>query len=67
MTNNQIKANLEDAAASWARRIERDRLETADHHRRLSRQERSIEALIVAGAFLAIAAGAGLLWIWGGL
>ena len=35
--------------------------------RRLTRHERTIEALIVASAFLGIAAVAALLWIWLGV
>ena len=35
--------------------------------RRLTRHERTVEALIVAWAFLGIAAVAALLWIWLGV
>lgn len=67
MSTQQIKANLEDAAAAWARRVEAERLAQAETQRRLTRRERTTEALIVAGVFLSLASLAGILWIYLGV
>lgn len=66
MSIDRIKADLDDAALSWARRMERERAEAVMARARADRAERTVWCLVVvsilcflggAGALLYIASG----------
>ncbi len=67
MTDAQIKARLESEAGAWARRVEAERLAIESNRRRLERNARNIEILIVVGAMSVFACLVGLAGLYFGI
>lgn len=59
--NEKVKRDLEDAAHKWAARMDRAKYYEAERRRRLEREERTLRALILAGAFAFLASLVSLL------
>lgn len=64
MTENQIKARLENEAEAWVRMMVEKQRAIIAARTRADRHARNLEALVWVSAIAAVAMAAALMWIW---